>query len=192
MSDIVAGYWWLIIGWSSAAASGGSAAGSARRQGTLKWDTLRAEGAALRPARRCCVAVARFSRTLATLLASGVPLLHGAGHRAQRARATRVLEKVVEEAIGSIREGESIAEPLKRSGAFPPIVTHMIAVGEKSGQLEQMLENVADAYEAEVETRVQALTSLLEPLMIVVMGGAVGFIAFSILMPLIQMNQLVE
>ena len=103
-----------------------------------------------------------------------------------------LLEKVVEEATGSIREGESIAEPLKRSGQFPPIVTHMIAVGEKSGQLEQMLENVANSYDAQVETRVQALTSLLEPLMIVVMGGAVGFIAFSILMPLIQMNDFVQ
>jgi general secretion pathway protein F len=98
------------------------------------------------------------------------------------------LEKVVADAIGSIREGQSISEPLKRSGKFPPMVTHMIAIGEKSGQLENMLENVADAYDAAVETRVQMLTSLLEPLMIVVMGGAVGFIAMSILMPLIQMS----
>ena len=84
------------------------------------------------------------------------------------------------------------AEPLKRSGQFPPIVTHMIAVGEKSGQLEQMLESVADSYDAQVEVNVQALTSLLEPLMIVVMGAAVGFIAFSIMMPLIQMNEFVQ
>ena len=99
-----------------------------------------------------------------------------------------VLEKVVVDAIGSIREGQSIAEPLKRSGHFPPIVTHMIAIGERSGQLEQMLESVSDAYDSAVETRVQMLTSLLEPLMIVLMGGAVGFIAISILMPLIQMS----
>ncbi len=99
-----------------------------------------------------------------------------------------VLEKVVADAIGNIREGQTIAEPLKRSKRFPPIVTHMIAIGEKSGQLENMLENVAVAYDAAVETRVQVLTSLLEPLMIVVMGGAVAFIAFSILMPLIQMS----
>ena len=102
------------------------------------------------------------------------------------------LEKVVQEATGSIREGESIADPLRRSGQFPPIVTHMIAVGEKSGALEQMLESVADSYDAQVETNVQALTSLLEPLMIVVMGTAVGFIAFSIMMPLIQMNEFVH
>ena len=138
------------------------------------------------------LAVSRFSRTLATLLQSGVPLL----------KAMEIVKNVLDNAQareghrgrppGSIREGESIAEPLKRSGDFPPIVTHMIAVGEKSGQLEQMLENVARAYDTQVETRVQALTSLLEPLMIVFMGGAVGFIAFSILMPLIQMNDFVQ
>ena len=98
----------------------------------------------------------------------------------------------IETAAGSIREGESIAGPLKRSGNFPPIVTHMIAVGERSGQLEQMLENVARAYDSQVETRVQALTSLLEPLMIVIMGGGVGFIAFAILMPPIQMNEFAQ
>lgn len=137
------------------------------------------------------LAVSRFSRTLATLLKSGVPLLKAMDivrHVLDNAK----LSKVVEEATSSIREGESIALPLKRSGEFPPIVVHMIAVGEKSGQLEQMLENVAKAYDAQVETRVQAMTSLLEPLIIVFMGGGVGFIAFSILMPLIQMNDFVN
>ncbi|MCL2778558.1 MAG: type II secretion system F family protein [Polyangiaceae bacterium] len=137
------------------------------------------------------LAVSRFSRTLATLLKSGVPLLKAMDivrHVLDNAK----LSKIVEEATGSIREGESIAGPLKRSGEFPPIVVHMIAVGEKSGQLEQMLENVARAYDAQVDTRVQAMTGLLEPLIIVFMGGGVGFIAFSILMPLIQMNDFVQ
>lgn len=137
------------------------------------------------------LAVSRFSRTLATLLKSGVPLLKAMDivrHVLDNAK----LSKIVEEAAGSIREGESIAGPLKRSKEFPPIVVHMIAVGEKSGQLEQMLENVARAYDAQVETRVTAMTSLLEPLIIVFMGGGVGFIAFSILMPLIQMNDFVN
>jgi len=137
------------------------------------------------------LAVSRFARTLATLLQSGVPLLRALDivkHVLDNAR----LAKVVEEAGSSIREGESIAGPLKRSGEFPPIVTHMIAVGEKSGQLEQMLENVAKSYDAQVDTTVQALTSLLEPLIIVFMGGGVGFIAFSIMMPLIQMNDFVQ
>lgn len=137
------------------------------------------------------LAVSRFSRTLATLLKSGVPLLKAMDivrHVLDNAK----LSKIVEEAAGSIREGESIAGPLKRSKEFPPIVVHMIAVGEKSGQLEQMLENVARAYDSQVETRVTAMTSLLEPLIIVFMGGGVGFIAFSILMPLIQMNDFVN
>ncbi|MGH7271966.1 MAG: type II secretion system F family protein, partial [Polyangiaceae bacterium] len=137
------------------------------------------------------LAVSRFARTLATLLRSGVPLLK-AMEIVKNVLDNAKLEKVIETAAGSIREGESIAGPLKRSGDFPPIVTHMIAVGERSGQLEQMLENVARAYDTQVETRVQALTSLLEPLMIVVMGGGVGFIAFAILMPLIQMNDFVQ
>ncbi len=137
------------------------------------------------------LAVSRFARTLATLLRSGVPLLK-AMDIVKNVLDNGKLEKVIETATGSIREGESIALPLKRSGDFPPIVTHMIAVGERSGQLEQMLENVSRAYDAQVETRVQALTSLLEPLMIVFMGGGVGFIAFAILMPLIQMNEFIQ
>jgi general secretion pathway protein F len=137
------------------------------------------------------LAVSRFARTLATLLRSGVPLLK-AMDIVKNVLDNGKLEKVIETAAGSIREGESIAGPLKRSGDFPPIVTHMIAVGERSGQLEQMLENVARAYDTQVETRVQALTSLLEPLMIVFMGGGVGFIAFAILMPLMQMNEFIQ
>jgi general secretion pathway protein F len=137
------------------------------------------------------LAVSRFARTLATLLRSGVPLLK-AMDIVKNVLDNAKLEKVIETVAGSIREGESIAGPLKRSGNFPPIVTHMIAVGERSGQLEQMLENVARAYDTQVETRVQALTSVLEPLMIVVMGGGVGFIAFAILMPLIQMNEFAQ
>ena len=154
--------------------------------GRLQWDsfTLRMPvfGKLLQ-----MVAIARFSRTLATLLASGVALL-GAMDIVKNVLQNALLEKVVQDAIGSIREGQSISEPLKKSGHFPPIVTHMISIGEKSGQLENMLENVADSYDHAVETRVQVLTSLLEPLMIVVMGGAVAFIALSILMPLIQMS----
>jgi general secretion pathway protein F len=98
---------------------------------------------------------------------------------------------VIDEARNSVREGESIAAPLKRSGRFPPIVTHMIAIGERSGQLEEMLENVATSYDVQVENRIAAMTSLLEPLIIVFMGGFAGAIAFSILMPLLRINQFV-
>jgi general secretion pathway protein F len=189
ISDALAGFWWLILGvlslsiwwfrrWKKTPA------------GLLKWDTFRLKMPVFGRL-NLLVAVARFSRTLATLLASGVQLLQ-AMEIGKNVLENARLEQVVSEAIGSIREGESIAVPLKRSGQFPPMMTHMIAVGEKSGQLEPMLENVSRAYEADVETRVVALTSLLEPIMIVALGGAVGFIAMAILMPLLQMNQLVE
>jgi len=125
------------------------------------------------------------------LLGAGVPLLK-AMDISNRVLTNARLEQVVQTATGSIREGESIAVPLRRSGQFPPMVTHMIAVGEKSGQLEEMLESVSKAYDSQVSTRVTMLTSLLEPLMIVFMGGAVGFIAVAILMPLIQMNDLIK
>lgn len=133
------------------------------------------------------VAVARFSRTLATLLKSGVPLLTSLDIVRNIVGNTR-LATVIDEARESIKEGESIAAPLKRSGEFPPLVYHMIAIGEKSGELEEMLGNVANAYDSQVETQVAALTSLLEPIMIVVMGVAVAFIVFSILMPILQIN----
>jgi general secretion pathway protein F len=136
------------------------------------------------------LAIARFSRTLATLLRSGVPLLT-AMDITKNVISNSVLSVVVENARDAIREGESIAAPLKRSGQFPPLVYHMIAIGEKSGQLEEMLQNVAKSYESQVEMRVAALTSLLEPVMIVAMGGGVAFIVFSILMPIMQLNTFV-
>ncbi len=137
------------------------------------------------------LAIARFSRTLSTLLKSGVPLL-SAMEIVKALVTNSVLQAVIDQARDAIREGESIAAPLKRSGQFPPIVCHMVAIGEKSGQLEDMLMNVAVAYDGQVETRIGALTSLLEPLMIMMMGGIVAFIVFSILMPILQMNSMVH
>jgi general secretion pathway protein F len=135
------------------------------------------------------VAIGRFARTLGTLLKSGVPLLTALDIVKNILGNTR-LASVIEQSRESIREGESIAAPLKRSGEFPPLVYHMVAIGEKSGELEEMLGNVATAYESQVETRIAALTSLLEPVMIVLMGVAVAFIVFSILMPILQINTL--
>jgi general secretion pathway protein F len=135
------------------------------------------------------VAIGRFSRTLSTLLRSGVPLLTALDIVKNIVGNTR-LATVVEESRDAIREGESIAAPLKRSGEFPPLVYHMVAIGERSGQLEEMLKNVADAYDAQVDTKIAALTSLLEPIMIVVMGVIVAFVVFSILMPILQVNTL--
>ncbi len=136
------------------------------------------------------LALSRFAKTLATLLASGVPLLTAMDIVRNIVNNT-LLAGVIDNARDAIREGESIAAPLKRSGQFPPLVYHMIAIGERSGQLEEMLQNVAKSYEAQVEMRVGALTSLLEPVMIVAMGGGVAFIVFSILMPIMQLNTFV-
>ena len=137
------------------------------------------------------VAITRFAKTLATMLSAGVPLLR-ALDIVKSILGNVVLTKVVEDAKESIKEGESIAAPLKRSGEFPPIVTHMIAVGERSGQLEQMLENVAQAYDQEIDLKIGRLTTLLEPMMILLMGGSVGFVVMSILSPIMEMNQFVN
>lgn len=134
------------------------------------------------------IALARFSRTLATLLDSGVQLLPAMGI-VKNILGNKILVEVVEEARLNIREGESIAVPLKRSGEFPPMMTHMISVGEQTGALEAMLENVAETYENQVDTQIEAMTSLLEPLMIIGMGGSVGFIVFAIISPILQLSQ---
>lgn len=136
------------------------------------------------------VACARFARTLSTLLASGVPVL-AALEITRNVLVNTELMRVVDEAREAIREGESIAKPLARSKRFPPIVTHMIAIGERSGELEAMLENVADAYDDQVDTQVETMSSLLEPAMILIMGGITGAITGAILMPLMQMNEFV-
>jgi len=189
VSRAMAAYWWAI-----AIVLAGMIYGFQRwkttPKGRMRWDAFRLY-MPIFGRLNLLASVARFTRTLATLLASGVQLLR-AMEIGRNVLENARLEAVISEAIGSIREGESIAEPLKRSKVFPPMVTHMIAVGERTGQLEQMLENVARAYEADVETKVVALTSLLEPLLILCLGAGVGFIVISILMPLMQMNQLVQ
>jgi general secretion pathway protein F len=136
------------------------------------------------------IAVARFARTLSTMLASGVQLLE-AMDIVRGLLNNVVLEQVVTEARDNIREGEGVAPALKRSGEFPPLVTHMISVGERSGQLEQMLTDVANTYDREASTAIGRATAVLEPVMIVLMAVVVGFIVFSIMTPILQMNQMV-
>lgn len=188
-SNTITDLWWLIL-----LVGGGGFYGFLKwkrtEKGHMAWDGFQLT-MPLFGRLNLLAALARFTRTLSTLLGSGVQLLP-AMEIGRNVLENVKLESVITEAIGSIREGESIAEPLKRSGQFPPMVTHMIAVGEKSGQLEQMLQNVSQAYESEVETKIGTVTSLLEPIMIVVMGGAVGFIVVSIMMPLMEMNNLVQ
>ena len=186
-THLVSGWWWaLLLG--AVALGWGFARWRATPAGRATWDrrvlTAPIFGRLIR-----IIAISRFARTLSTLLKSGVPLLTAMDIVRNIVGNTRLAE-VVDQARDAIREGESIAAPLKRSGEFPPLVHHMVAVGERTGSLEEMLANVAKAYEDQVETTVSALTSLLEPLMIVVMGGAVAFIVLSVLMPILQLNTL--
>ena len=136
------------------------------------------------------MAVSRFARTLSILSASGVPILK-AMNIVRSVVNNEVLAQAIDKASEAVGAGKSIAEPLGESGVFPPIVTHMIAVGETSGKLEEMLQSVADAYDNEVENSVAALISLIEPAMIIIMGAVVGFIVLAILLPIFEMNKLV-
>ena len=137
------------------------------------------------------VSVARFARTLGTLLTSGVPIIESL-RIVKAVLQNKIMESAIEDSIAEVMDGSSIAAPLKKSGVFPPILIHMISVGEKSGSLEEMLMKAADAYEGDVETTISGLTSLLEPLMIVIMGVIVGFVVLSILMPMLEMSTIVR
>ena len=182
--------WWFVIFPALIGGIVGAVVWTRSETGKPKWDRILLKLPVFGPLSRM-LSVARFSRTLATLLKSGVPLLT-AMDIVKNVVTNSVLSDVVDKARDAIREGESIATPLKRSGEFPPLVYHMVAIGERSGQLEDMLVNVADSYESQVNVRVGALTSLLEPLMIVLMGGVIAFVAFSILMPIMQLNSAIR
>jgi type IV pilus assembly protein PilC len=134
------------------------------------------------------ICLARFSRTLSTLLVSGVPIL-----QAMETVAGTVGNEIISEAImnarARIREGDRINDPLEKSRMFPPMVVHMISIGEESGALDQMLSKVAEFYEGEVESALQSLTAAIEPVMIVFLGVCVGFIVIAMFLPLIQVIQ---
>lgn len=135
-------------------------------------------------------AISRFSRTLGTLLNSGVAILQ-ALLIVKDTAGNEVIARAMVDVHDSIREGESIAGPIERSGVFPPMVTHMIAVGEETGALDTMLIKVADGYDREVDDAVNALTSILEPVLIVCMAAVVGFIVVAIYLPIFNMGALV-
>jgi type IV pilus assembly protein PilC len=132
------------------------------------------------------IAVARFSRTLGTLVSSGVPILDGLTI-VSKTSGNKTIETAILSARTSIREGETIAEPLGRSGMFPPMVIQMISVGESTGALDSMLSKIADFYEEEVDVAVGNLTSLLEPLLMVFLGVVIGGVVISMYLPIFQM-----
>lgn len=137
------------------------------------------------------VAIARFSRTLSTLVKSGVPILNSLEIVA-RTSGNKVIEAAVDQVRTNIREGENIAEPLARSGVFPPMVTRMIGVGEQTGELEKMLAKISDFYEEQVDIAVSGLTSLIEPIIIVFLGVVVGGIVAAMFLPIFKITQLIQ
>ncbi len=135
--------------------------------------------------------IARFGRTLGSLLQSGVTLI-SALQIVRNVVNNILIAEVIDNAIDQIKEGTSLSAPLSKSRLIPPVVVQMIAVGEQSGEMEKMLNKVADIYEQEVESQVATMTSMLEPFMLLGMAVIVGFIAFSILMPIMEMSQIVH
>ena len=131
------------------------------------------------------IALARWSRTLSALVKAGVPLLQALDITAQTA-GNHVVEQAMGSVIESVRSGGTIHEPLKDVPVFPTMVTHMVGVGEETGALDEMLTKIADFYEDQVEAAVKALTSILEPVMLVLVGGIVGFIVISMYLPLFK------
>jgi general secretion pathway protein F len=134
------------------------------------------------------IATSRFSRTLGTLLQSGVPLIK-ALDISRNLLANRVLSQAVESAIVKVQEGGSLAVALRESAVFPPMLVQVTAAGEQSGKLEEMLFRVADTYEHQSDLSITGMLSLLEPLMILFMGGVVGFAVLAILLPIFQASQ---
>jgi len=135
------------------------------------------------------VALSRFSRTFATLIRSGVPIL-GALDIVAGTAGNRIVADAVNKARESVRQGESLAQPLSESAVFPPMVTRMIAIGERSGALEQLLMKISQFYDEQVEATVESLTSLIEPIMIGIMGVIVGSIVLSVFLPIFKLQQI--
>jgi type IV pilus assembly protein PilC len=134
------------------------------------------------------VAVARFSRTLGTMISSGVPILDALDICAKTA-GNKVIEAALQKTRSAISEGRTIAEPLEASGVFPGMVVQMIGVGEQTGAMDAMLAKIADFYDDEVDTAVEALTSLLEPLMMVFLGGSIGGILIAMYLPIFKLAE---
>jgi general secretion pathway protein F len=183
-SQFMVNYWYIIAGfftiafllfrnWKNSPA------------GKQQWDVLSLRLPVIGPTVQM-VAVSRFTRTLATLLNGGVPML-AALSIVRNVVNNHALAVAIDEARSNISEGESIAGPLKKSGRFPPIVIHMVNIGEKTGELENMLTQVSDAYDFQVKTKLEGLTSLMGPVVIVLMGFAIGAIVVAVMVPMFEM-----
>jgi general secretion pathway protein F len=156
--------------------------------GRPKWDRFKLKIPVFGPLVRM-IAVTRFASTMSTLLGSGVPILNAMSISKNLVGNVPIAEAVAK-ARENITEGQSIAEPLRRSGEFPPMVIHMIAIGEKTGELPEMLRNISENYEEQINTQIDGMTALLEPMMIIGMGGVVGVIVMAIFVPLLEISNI--
>ena len=188
-SNFLKSFWWLILGILIAAVIG------VRQfiktpKGQRLWDQIKLR-VPLFGLINIKMAMARFGRTLGSLLQSGVPLL-SALQIVRNIVNNVLIAEDIDTAMEEIQAGKALATPLSKSSWVPPVAVQMITVGEQSGDLERMLNKVADIYEREVESQITAMTSLLEPVMILIMALMVGFIAISILLPILEMSQIVR
>lgn len=190
LSNMLKGYWFIIF------PAVGLAIWGLKRvkntdQGRATWDRLKLKlpmkvGPVVQK-----LAVARFTRTLATLVSSGVPILQSIEITGKVSNNT-VIEESMLDVKESVRSGETIAKPLSRVPVFPAMVTHMISIGEETGALDTMLNKVADFYETEVDAAIKSLTSIIEPIMMIFIGGIVGVIVISMYLPMFNMMNLVQ
>jgi len=184
LSNAMKGYWWAwILG--SAGSVYAFRKWKSTHRGRGQWDAFRLRipmkiGDIVQK-----IALARWSRTLSALVSAGVPLLAALDITAKTA-GNRDVENAMAEVIESVKRGGTIAEPLKNSPVFPGMVSHMVGVGEETGAMDAMLSKIADFYEDQVAAAVKSLTSILEPIMLVVVGGIVGFVVISMYMPLFK------
>jgi general secretion pathway protein F len=186
-SDFVINYWYILL---AATIIGISTFRSYIKSavGKPKWDAFKLRAPLFGPLIRL-IAMTRFSGTMATLLGSGVPILSAMAISKNLVESVPIAN-AIQNARENITEGQSIADPLKKSGEFPPMVIHMITIGEKTGELPDMLSNVAEVIEEQVNARIERMTSLLEPMMIIFMGIIVGFIVIAIFVPLLDMSDI--
>jgi type IV pilus assembly protein PilC len=184
-SDAITGYWYIIL---PALVIGfvGFFRWKRTDRGKAAWDRFKLKIPAQIGDVIQKVALARWSRTFAGSVSAGVPMLQSIKLTGETA-GNVVLEEAMEDLYATAKRGGSLAGPIERAPIFPPMVGHMVAVGEETGQLETMLSKVADFYEAEVDAKVKALTALIEPLMIVFVGGVVGFIVISMYLPIFSL-----
>jgi general secretion pathway protein F len=159
-------------------------------RGRYVWDEIKLRIPVLGPINNK-MAVARFGRTLGSLLKAGVPLI-SALQIVRNVVNNGIIADVIDNTIEEVQGGKSLANPLAHSRWFPSIVVQMISVGEQSGELEAMLTKIAETYDRDVESQIMAMTSMLEPVMILAMGLIVGFIVVSILLPIFEMNQMIR